>query len=274
MGAAEFCLDDNWRRAMSTALRIEDQTPSMSFDRKKYFDSVRASLFSGGLSQRQVDGQEAILGQWERGAGIVHPDLRHLAYPLSTTYHETSKEMWPIEEYGKGSGQPYGKQDPETKQTYYGRGYVQLTWRDNYRRATDELGLTGEYDLEWNAAKALDPQIAADVMFRGMEEGWFRTSGTPNTLSKYFNPNVDDAYTAREIINGDKHIVPSWSNGVSIGNLCKGYHQKFLTALQVSLVQLPAPPAPVPVPPIEEIVVTVSIFQPPGVRIEVNIDKS
>jgi len=36
-------------------------------------------------------------------------------------------EMQPIEEYGKGKGMKYGSPDPETGQTYYGRGFVQTT---------------------------------------------------------------------------------------------------------------------------------------------------
>jgi hypothetical protein len=98
----------------------------MNFDRKVYFDCVRASLFSGSMSQDQVEGQEAILGEWELQGQIEGPpmtDLRWLAYMLATTFHETSKEMQPIEEYGKGSGQSYGKEDPQTGQTYYGRGF-------------------------------------------------------------------------------------------------------------------------------------------------------
>jgi putative chitinase len=216
---------------------------TIQFDRKTYFDSVRPSLFHGSLSQLQVEGQEAILGEWElpQDERAAMTDLRHLAYPLATTYHETSEEMWPIEEYGKGQGMSYGKKDPQTGQTYYGRGFVQLTWRDNYARATKELGLKGGADLEWHAQMALDPQIAADVMFIGMKEGWFRASsdGQRQTLERWFNDAKDDAYQAREIINGDKTKVPSWSNGVSIGNLIKGYHGKFLTALKASAAAVP-----------------------------------
>lgn len=97
---------------------------TIQFDRKTYFDSVRPSLFQGKLSQDQVEGQEAILGEWELPqVDMPTTDLRWLAYMLATTYHETSATMQPIEEYGKGSGKSYGKEDPETKQTYYGRGF-------------------------------------------------------------------------------------------------------------------------------------------------------
>lgn len=207
-------------------------------DRDVFFDAVRGPLFHGSMTQQQVDGMNAILDSWE-----VNPcseDLRHVGYALATTAHETGFTMSPIEEYGKGSGKEYGKPDPETNQTYYGRGYVQLTWRENYARADDELGFQNIDSLEWHAERALDHHVAAAVMFQGMTEGWFRgDEDGRQTLDRHFNEMTDDAYGAREIINGDKHIVPSWSGGVSIGNLIKGYHIHFLSALEAACTPVP-----------------------------------
>src|SRR6185436_17133920 len=174
------------------------------FDRKIFFDAVRGSLFHGAMTQRQVDGMNAILDAWE--ANPRAPDLRWLAYPLATTAHETGFTMWPIEEIGKGEGMSYGEPDPETGQTYYGRGFVQLTWRNNYARADEELGYgtpSKDFDsLEWNAGNALKLDVAAEVMFQGMDEGWFRSdSKGVHNLDRWFNDTVDDAYMAREIIN-------------------------------------------------------------------------
>ena len=63
--------------------------------------------------------------------------------------------MQPIEEYGKGSTAAYGQPDPETGQTYYGRGFVQLTWRDNYARADQELDIGKDTGCEWHAERRL-----------------------------------------------------------------------------------------------------------------------
>jgi len=202
---------------------------SIHFDREVYFDNVRHTLFGGSMTEGQVLGQEALLLVWETKE--LSDDLRHAAYCLATAKHETANEMLPIKEYGLGQGQPYGEADPQTGQTYYGRGFVQLTWRENYSYATQRLKLGGNDDLEWHADRALDPKIAAAVLYAGMLEGWFRP---PNKLSLYFSDTADDPYGAREIVNGDKHIIPSWSNGVSIGKLIAGYHAHFLTALEVS----------------------------------------
>lgn len=218
-----------------------------SIDRKIFFDGVRSKPFGGSLSQEQVEGMEAILDAWEMDYSVW--DLRWLAYALATTYHETSATMQPIEEY-QGAEASYGQPDPETKQCYYGRGYVQLTHRANYARADKELGFDthGAESCEWHAENALDPEVASEVLFTGMRDGWFRSNsgGQPYTLAMFFNDTRDDPYGARDIINGDKSKVPSWSNGVSIGNLIANYHNSFLAALVASYIEEPYPPEPEP----------------------------
>jgi hypothetical protein len=233
------------------------------FDRDVYFDSVRDSLFAGSMTQQQVDGQNFILDTWEKYR--PNDDLRWLAYFLATAMHETSSTMWPIEEYGKGQGMEYGTPDPVTGQTYYGRGFVQLTWKSNYQRADDEILIPQDMgSCVADASKQLDPMISGATGYRGCMEGWFRSdSKGRQTFIRYFDDNTDDAYGAREIINGDKTKVPSWSNGVSIGNLIKGYHQKFLAALNAANVPAPAPePEPETEP-------RVLVYKSPGVSVEV-----
>jgi putative chitinase len=100
----------------------------------------------------------------------------------------------------------------EPKQLYYGRGYVQLTWLSNYRAAGRKLGL----DLVGNPALALEPGPAAQILVRGMVEGWF----TGKKLSAYFTPMAADPTNARRIINGTDKAA-----------LIAGYHGKFLFAL-------------------------------------------
>src|SRR6185369_17838528 len=163
-------------------------------DRSKFFNRVRVHPFNG-MTQKQVDGCNAILDCWEHGTGLT--DVRWLAYMLATTFWETARTMQPIEEYGHGAGHPYGIPDPETGQTYYGRGYVQLTWKANYQKMQDLLGV-GMVD---DASLALNPDVAAEVMFKGMEEGLFTGVGLP----KYFKPSTDDPVNARRIINGTDH---------------------------------------------------------------------
>jgi putative chitinase len=183
------------------------------FDRKTYFDAVRDPLFEGAMEQIHVDGQSVILAVWEyQGGGTPMQDVRWLAYMLATTYHETAKRMWPITEYGSQSyleGKEY--------YPYVGRGFVQLTWRDNYEKASQILSLYDERDLVDHPELALDSLIATRVLFRGMAEGWF----TGRKLGQYFNDTKDDPLNARQIINGN-----------DCDDQIAGYHRIFLEALE------------------------------------------
>lgn len=161
-------------------------------NRDTFFAKARVHPFGGRFTQAQVDGLNAILDGWEKR--YPDGDKRWLAYILATTKWETDSTMRPIEEYGRGAGRSYGRPDPSTGQTYYGRGYVQLTWKDNY----DKLSRLLEVDLVNHPELALDPKIAADIMFMGMERGLFTGLG----LKYFFNGTHDDPVGARKIING------------------------------------------------------------------------
>jgi len=187
----------------------------MAFNRDVYFDAVRDALFEGALEQIHVDGQSVILAVWEyQGGGTPMRDLRWLAYMLATTYHETAKRMWPITEYGSPSylqGKEY--------YPYVGRGFVQLTWKDNYQKASQILSLYDDRDLVDHPELALDSLIATRILFRGMAEGWF----TGRKLGQYFNATEDDPLNARQIINGN-----------DCDDQIAGYHHTFLAALTLA----------------------------------------
>ena len=160
-------------------------------DRPKFFDKARANPFGGTMTQGQVDGCNAILDGWEKGTAN---DLRWLAYMLATTKWETAHKMQPVAEYGHGAGHPYGQPDPVTGQIYYGRGYVQLTWKENYAKFSPLVGA----DLVADPDRAIEPGIATKILFAGMEHGLFTGVGLP----RYFSATVDDPINARRIING------------------------------------------------------------------------
>lgn len=230
-------------------------------DRKTYFDNVRASLFAGSMKPQQVKGQDGILNAWEDQQNSTDPmtDLRYLAYQFATTFHETAQRCWPIEEFGKGRGKPYGKPD-ENGNIFFGRGFVQLTWKENYVRATEKLNLFGDRDLGLHPKRALDLDIATAVMFRGMREGWF----TGKKLLQYFDHDTNDAFNARDIINPDKNRVVK---GVKMGDLIAGYHNKFLAALEASAREAGPPPVPAPENPKVLIDITVPVGIDPVVTI-------
>src|SRR6188768_3256940 len=200
-------------------------------DRDIYFEHVRGSMFAGALSQQQVDGQLVLLGLWDyQATGTPMSDLRWLAYMLATVYHECAAGMWPIREYGLGKGKEYGKPD-ENGNVFYGRRFVQLTWKENYERASAILALIDNRDLGYHPDLALDSLIAARVLFRGCAEGWF----TGAKLGDYFNEDEDDPLNARRIINGNDQ-----------DELIAGYHDTFLEALEEAYYEVSARPATAP----------------------------
>ena len=180
----------------------------------KFYDTIRSNLFGGSLSQSQVSGLDTIVSQ----AAARGVPLAHLAYILATAFHETAQTMQPIAEYGKGKGRPYGKPG-KYGQAQYGRGYVQLTWDANYERADKELGLSGQ--LLKNFDLALDPVIAAKIMFTGMQEGWF----TGKKLTNYLSGKNKDYVNARRIINGiDKaDLIAGYANRFEAALVASGY---------------------------------------------------
>lgn len=169
----------------------------------KFYREVRDQIFHGKLSTQQYDGMEAIINKWHL-SGFT--DLRWLAYMLGTTYHETAGVMYPIEEYGKGRGRTYGKKFKQSgkpytypDKLYYGRGYVQLTWYDNYER----MGNILKIPLLEQPELALRPDIAADIMFEGMTKSLsLKGDFTGKYLELYFNETKEDWFNARRIING------------------------------------------------------------------------
>ncbi|MET3501991.1 putative chitinase [Mucilaginibacter rubeus] len=175
---------------------------------KEFYDTIRASVFKGHISQSQIDGIEAIL-KAAADAGVT--DQRKVAYMLGTVYHECAGTMQPINEFGKGKGHPYGEKFkmgggpghriPYTTpdQLYYGRGFVQLTWYENY----DAMGKHLHLDLLNHPELALQPDIAANIMIEGMTKGMFTGVG----LGKYFDATHADWINARRIINGNDHDV-------------------------------------------------------------------
>ena len=105
-------------------------------------------------------------------------DLRWFAYFLATCWWETAHTFLPVREGGLGAGRTYGKPRPFKDETgrpfenvYYGRGYVQLTWYDNYKQMDQQLAL-GEL-LEQSPDKAMDPPVAYRIMSIGVREGLF-----------------------------------------------------------------------------------------------------
>jgi putative chitinase len=172
-----------------------------------FFDVLRKGLLGPTLSATEVDGCNAILKAME-GA-----PLSWTAYALATAYHETASTMQPIREYGGptyftrmydvtgarpkmavANGNTCAGDGPK----YCGRGFVQLTWKNNYERAGKECGV----DLVQYPDHAMRPDVAAKIMRQGMEKGWFTGKGFADYLPPIGRADRGAFTQARRIING------------------------------------------------------------------------
>ena len=198
---------------------------SLQFDRSIYFVQHEANFGSPSSSQRA--GLNMLLGFIESDPALIldanFTHLRWAAYIMATTREETGYTYMPVEENGEGAGYPYGIPDPITGYAYYGRGYVQLTWKNNYILLGNVLGV----DLVNNPTLALDPQIAYKVMSYGMRAGAFTGVG----LDNYITDAATDYFNARRIVNGTDQAQ-------SVADAAA----KFEAILRASLVTPPAVP--------------------------------
>lgn len=188
----------------------------MLSNERLFYDSIRRSkLFGPVFDSKEFNGVQEII----KDCTNAHWPIAYTAYALATAYHETAHTMQPIKEYG---GYAYytrlydiSGQNPKRARLmgntaigdgarYCGRGFVQLTWKTNYARASRELGI----DLVKNPDLALDPDIAGDIMIKGMEQGWFTGKALKHYLPGYAKANARQFINARYIINGkDKAAI-------------------------------------------------------------------
>ena len=202
-------------------------------NRSTFYTSLRrrsSGVFGTSLSQKQVDGLNAILDEAERrGTSIFH-----LSSILAQAYHETGGQMEPVKETVYASSKDRNPSDatviarldnafkagklpwvktPYWRDGWFGRGLIQLTHKANY----DKFGVTKQ--------SALDLKTSVRVMFDGMEKGLF----TGKKLSDF--DHIENGlpkyryYVSRSIVNGD---VPS------VGPKIEKYGKAFESALRAA----------------------------------------
>lgn len=152
--------------------------------------------------------------------------VEQAAYILATAYWETAQTMEPVRE-------AFWLSDDWRKRNlryypWYGRGFVQLTWKDNYIRAGHNLG----EDFTTDPDKVMQPDIAARILVRGMMEGWF----TGKSLPFYVNVDKRDYRNARRVVNG-------MDKATTIADLARQYEAVLVASGYTvgGLVQAPMP---------------------------------
>lgn len=182
-----------------------------------FWDAMRTGIMGPKLETFEVIGTTQILGAMN---GLP---ISWVACSLATSWHETAHTMAPIKEMGGNAyltrmyditgqrpalARKMGNTTPGDGLKYPGRGYVQLTWKTNYERATTKLRalgiLKGNESLVDNPELAMRPDYAAAILRWGMVEGWFTGKKFSSYLSS--DPNARGSRTgfvnSRYIING------------------------------------------------------------------------
>lgn len=184
-----------------------------SFDRERFYEAYRKE-FHDVLKQKNVDGLNKLLDFIERDPDMTN--LKVTAYLLATIHHETG---WPLEDryspiIEHGDKAYFNQYDPVLGGTprsknkakelgntaegdgykYRGRGYVQLTGKELYKKCGDKFG----HDLVNNPDLALEPQLSYNITSFGMRTGLF----TGEKIGKYINGTIADYVKARQVVNG------------------------------------------------------------------------
>lgn len=128
---------------------------------------VKTCLEEGVTDNGQIAN---VIGQCEHECGFIHPKELACASQASTHGYQGGAR-------------------------YCGRGFIQITHADNYKKFGKLLGI----DLYGNPDLAMEAKHAAKIAILGMRDGLFRS---PNNLSKFMNNGNNDFKGARRIVNG------------------------------------------------------------------------
>ncbi len=202
-------------------------------DRKAFYEAARPTL--GAYTQANVVGFELVLDEAQRRVTRLHD----LAYILATAWWESGRTMQPVREAF------WLPESWRRKNLRYfpfdGRGLVQLTWEENYRKASTLYGV----DFVKHPDLVLEPHHSVNILFDGMTQGWF----TGHALSDHID-DFDDAddeqmreyKAARRVVNGTDRAV-------EIGKLAAVF-ETALKAANYGPLTIPAEPiiGPQPLP--------------------------
>jgi hypothetical protein len=178
----------------------------------------------GALTRGQVEGLEDCLDSLEGHGYFTQPVfVARAAYALATIHHETGRAFIPVKERrGHPVKNPrlYALQNRYWNTGFYGRGLVQTTWEENYRRAGQLLKgrvfhLPGRTLVVDSETFVREPDL---MLYHGpsfgsalacMELGLFARdkSGMGHSLMRYINKQGVDYVGARRIINGQDRAV-------------------------------------------------------------------
>lgn len=115
------------------------------------------------------------------------------AYIFATIQWETAATFQPVRE-AYWLSESWRKRNLRRYYPYYGRGYVQITWKTNYQKYAQILNLS----LVEKPDLVMKPGVALFIIIHGFKHGIF----TGHKLETYVNNRKTDYVNARRCING------------------------------------------------------------------------
>lgn len=187
-------------------------------NRDKFWELYRKSFGAyGAVTQDTVDALNDILDRFETEKRLKF--VSHYAYVLATSFHETGVDghhFKPVKEKRERASSPRrANQDRYWLTGFYGRGQVQTTWEENYRKLGKALGV-GELFVQ-NPDLLLTAEWSYESLVYGLSTGMYRKDASgPKKLGRYLkedDASVEDYVRTRDCVNGDIK-----KNGLLIAN--------------------------------------------------------
>jgi putative chitinase len=210
----------------------------------RFFEVIRP-LWGGTMDQVEVDNVNLLIGACRR----ARTNRQSAAYILATAFHETGglrddvppeenlnysaeglMATWPTRFTAAGTAAAYERQPERIANRVYasrmgngdeasgdgwrfrGRGFVQLTGRENYRRLGELVGAV----LETRPELAREPEIAARILVVGMQRGLF----TGVSLD-----DVSEPATSEPDFENDRAVVNGGDRAKKIAGYAKVFHE-------------------------------------------------
>lgn len=164
-------------------------------DKKVFYDVIRPEV---NLTTQNVLGMDKLLDYLEE----VQPNLQQAAYEIATAWWETAQTMHPVRE-------AYWLSETWRKNNlryypYYGRGLIQTTWKDNYRRLARLMNMP-ENTFVNKPDLLLEWKYALPALHHGMESGLYTGKDLDDYIDEFNESDEEDLReykNARRIVNG------------------------------------------------------------------------
>lgn len=223
--------------ALQEEIRPDDSRPDAT---SLFTVDLVARMFSSATPRRNIETHLPHILEAMRQVKLSDRDMLLMA--LATIRAETEGFV-PIDEFVSAfntapGGAPFGlydnrsdlgNQGPTDGADFKGRGFVQLTGRNNYRRVGDQIGV----NLIADPAKANDPPTAALILATFLKNQERRIRGALL---------IDDLTEARRAVNGGTHGLASFTTAFTTGERLSGA----LAPLPIAATPTTAPPLPCP----------------------------